>query len=249
MSVLISIVMPNYNGRRFLKESIESVRRQTYTDWELLVVDDGSTDGSEEIVTAISKEDTRIHLLRCPKNQGVALTRNLGIQKAKGAYIALLDNDDTWEPEKLEKQLELLEKTKAEIAYCSYDFMDEQGESIKRPFVVPETTDFDHMLVSSVISCSTAMIRSDVLKAHPFDPSYYHEDFVLWMELLKIPCQAVGNREVLAHYRQTQGSRSNNKKNAAYERWKVYRRQLNLPLGKSVCAFVKYAGKAVWKYR
>lgn len=249
MSELISIVMPNYNGKRYLKQSIESVRKQTYTNWELLVVDDCSKDGSEKIAAAYEKEDKRIRLIRSPKNQGVALTRNLGIQEAKGEYIALLDNDDTWEPEKLRMQLELLRKTRAEIGYCSYDFIDEMGKEIKRPFLVPEFTNFNKMLVSSVISCSTAMIRSDVLKAHPFDPTYYHEDFVLWMELLKVPYRAVGNREVLAHYRQIQGSRSNNKKNAALERWKVYRNQLHLSWGKSAVAFVRYAVKAVWKYR
>ena len=144
--------------------------------------------------------------------------------------------------------MELQAKTGAEIIYCSYDFIDENDEAIRKPFIVPRETNYDKMLASSVISCSTALIATSLLKKHLFRPEYYHEDYVLWMELLAIPVRAAGNREVLAHYRQLSGSRSNNKKNAAKQRWFVYRNVLHLGMIKSLNAFAKYALLGMIKY-
>lgn len=218
---LITVVMPNYNGRRFVEQAIDSVLNQTYSNFELLVVDDCSKDDSLQLIQQKAQSDDRIRVIALEHNAGVANARNVGIKEAKGEFIALLDNDDLWTEDKLERQLALAQKG-ADIVYCSYDFIDEQNNSIKKPFVVPQQTNFNKMLASSVISCSTSFIKTELMQAHPFNPDFYHEDYVLWMELLRVCSTAYGDQKVLMHYRQVNGSRSNKKGNAAKERWNTY---------------------------
>lgn len=248
MKKLVSVVMPVYNASKYLDETIQSVLNQTYENFELIMIDDCSKDNSLEIARRYEAQDPRVRVIAGETNQGVARVRNRGILEAKGEYIALLDSDDVWVDTKIERQVRLLESEGAEIAYCSYDFIDENSNEVLKPFIVPETTNYKKMLASSVISCSTALIDSQLLKAHPFKPEFYHEDYVLWMELLALPAKAVGDPTVLAHYRQVTGSRSNNKKNAAIQRWKTYREALELGFIESVVAFVAYALRGVMKY-
>lgn len=244
---LITVVMPNYNGHRFVEQAIDSVLDQSYQNFELIVVDDCSTDDSLQLIQQKAQSDERIRIITLEHNVGVANARNTGIKNAKGKYIALLDNDDLWTEDKLECQLELAKKG-ADIVYCSYDFIDEQNDTIKKPFVVPRQTNFNTMLVSSVISCSTSFIKTELMQEHPFNPEFYHEDYVLWMELLRVCPTAYGVQKVLMHYRQVAGSRSNKKGNAAKERWNTYRKALKLNILTSVWAFARYAVKGVVKY-
>lgn len=244
---LITVVMPNYNGRRFVEQAIDSVLNQTYSNFELLVVDDCSKDDSLQLIQQKAQSDDRIRVIALEYNAGVANARNVGIKEAKGAFIALLDNDDLWTEDKLERQLALANKG-ADIVYCSYDFIDEQNNSIKKPFIVPQQTNFNKMLASSVISCSTSFIKTELMQAHPFNPDFYHEDYVLWMELLRVCSTAYGDQKVLMHYRQVNGSRSNKKGNAAKERWNTYRKALKLNAVTSAWAFARYAVNGVVKY-
>lgn len=244
---LITVVMPNYNGHRFVEQAIDSVLSQTYQDFELLIVDDCSEDDSLQLIKQKAQSDSRIRVIALEKNVGVANARNVGIREAKGKYIALLDNDDLWTADKLECQLAIAEKG-ADIVYCSYDFIDEQNNEVKKPFIVPKQTNFNKMLASSVISCSTSFIKTELMQAHPFNPEFYHEDYVLWMELLRVCPTAYGDEKVLMHYRQVTGSRSNKKGNAAKERWNTYRKALSLNIATSMWAFVRYAVNGVMKY-
>ena len=244
---LITVVMPNYNGHRFVEQAIDSVLHQTYPNFELLVVDDCSKDNSLQLIQQKAQSDDRIRVIALEHNAGVANARNVGIKEAKGEFIALLDNDDLWTEDKLERQLALANKG-ADIVYCSYDFIDEQNNSIKKPFVVPQQTNFNKMLASSVISCSTSFIKTELMQAYPFNPDFYHEDYVLWMELLRVCPIAFGDQKVLMHYRQVTGSRSNKKGNAAKERWNTYRKALKLNVVTSAWAFVRYALNGVMKY-
>ena len=248
MSKLVSIVIPNYNSKKYIAKTLDSVISQTYTNWECIVVDDCSTDDSVEVIKEYQQKDKRIKLYQQEKNSGVANVRNVGIANAKGDYIALLDSDDLWTEDKIERQVELLENTGEKIAYCSYDFIDEKGNSIKRPFIVPKKTNFNKMLVKCVLSASTVLIDAELLKDHPFNPDFYHEDYVLWMQLLKIPIGAVGDKKVLMHYRISLNSRSHKKSNAAKQRWEVYRRVLHLSWVRSAFAFIGYAIRGVIKY-
>ncbi len=248
MECLVTVVMPVYNAESFLADAIESVLNQTYRNFELLLIDDCSKDESLHIAKKYEEKDRRVRVLRNRVNQGVAKTRNYGVREAKGEYIALLDSDDVWQQEKLERQLHLLEQENAELAYCSYDFIDEEGRTILRPFLVPKKTDFNRMLYENDIGCSTVVIRSDVFKQHLFNPDCYHEDYALWMELLQEGVKAVGLTEVYVHYRKVSGSRSDNKLNAAKQRWRIFRNELKLPLWKSTIAFAGYTVNGVVKH-
>lgn len=246
-SPLVSVVMPNYNGERFVSEAINTVLSQTYSNIELIVVDDCSTDNSPEIIENIALADSRVHFIRNNSNCGVSKTRNNGIQLAKGHYIAFLDNDDLWEKDKVERQLLLASKGYL-IVYSSYDFINEKGELIKKPFIVPPTTNFHKMLSSSAIGCSSAFIDAKLLKEHLFRTDFYHEDYLLWMELLKVVEEAAGDQKVLMHYRKVSGSRSSSKGQAAKERWKIYRKALKLNIFESSIAFLRYAINGVLKH-
>jgi len=245
---LVSVIMPVYNAERYLAEAVDSVLSQTYRSLELIIIDDCSKDNSLEIARSYAQRDARVRVIAGEKNQGVARVRNRGIQEAGGEYIALLDSDDAWREDKLERQVKLIGSAGAQIAYCSYDFMDENGKSVLKPFIVPEQTNYRKMLISNAIGCSTALVDAELMKKHPFNPECYHEDYGLWMELLKIPVKAVGDREALMHYRLVQGSRSSNKWNAAKQRWKIYRNDLKLNIAQSCMAFAGYMIWGVVKY-
>lgn len=247
--MLVSVVTPVYNCEPYLRQTVQTVLEQTFGQWEMIIVDDCSTDGTLALAHQLAAREQRICVLHNETNLGVSMTRNRGILQARGKYIALLDGDDLWAPDKLERQVRLMEQG-WDLVYCSYDFYDEKGEPLgsRKPFLVPERTDYGRMLVSSVVSCSTAMVRAELLKAHPFRADTYHEDYVLWMELFALPIRAIGDTKVLMHYRQLPGSRSNAKGNAAKQRWNVYRRVLKLGLPQSILAFLGYAVCGVKKY-
>lgn len=244
---LVSVVIPNYNGERFVVDAVMSACSQTYKNIEIIVVDDCSTDRSKKLVEKIRESDSRIILIEKEENEGVAVARNTGIQNAKGKYIALLDSDDIWEAEKIYRQL-IIAESGADIVYCSYDFIDEGGKRLGKPFIVPSTASFKTMLSESVVSCSSVFIKSKLLKEHPFSKNFYHEDYALWMELFQLRVIAKGTDEILMHYRQVKGSRSNNKVHVAKERWRIYRDKLGLDWFTSVVVFAQYMIKGIIKY-
>lgn len=244
---LISVVMPVYNAERFVAQAIESVLAQTYRNLELILVDDCSTDHSLSILQYYAQKDTRIHVLANEQNSGVANTRNTGIQAANGTYIALLDSDDCWHETKLEKQISRMMSMNADISYCSVDMVDENNRKIKT-FAVPEKTDYEEMLVRCYFICSTVVIEAALLKAHPFRTEYYHEDYLLWLELLSTNAVVIGLSEVLADYRQLVGSRSSGKVKAAINRWRIYRKALGMSFFRAVYVFIQYAIGGIRKY-
>ena len=246
---LVSVIMPAYNAGRFLESAIRSVMAQTYPHWELLVLDDGSQDDTVAIAQRLAAEDHRIRVLPNGQNLGVARTRNRGFALCKGAYAALLDSDDLWRAEKLERQLALAEQTGADIIYCSYELIDEQGRKKCEDFLVPESTDFDAMLIRTVISCSTALLSRQIVDRYRFATDVYHEDLALWLQLLRDGFAARGATEVLASYRVMTGTRASNKLKSALNRWRVFRRYLHLPLSKSAVALVRYGFLGLQKYK
>lgn len=246
---MVTIVMPAYNAGEWIEEAIGSVMAQTYRDWELLVVDDGSEDDTCAITEKLALEDARIRLIRSGENKGVAFARNHGLSLAKGEYVALLDSDDVWHPEKLERQLALARQTGADIVYCSYGIMGGHGKGLWDDFIVPECTDFESFLVRSVISCSTAMLSRRIVDRYRFDPGYYHEDLVLWLRILRDGYTARGVTQVLAQYRISSGSRSRDKWKSAANRWKVYREYFGISVAKSGRLLIRYALLGLRKYR
>jgi len=246
---LVSVIMPAYNVAAYVEEAIRSVMQQTVTDWELLVIDDRSTDNTYEIIRRVAAEDDRIRAMRNPHNMGVARTRNKGIAQARGRYVAFLDSDDAWLADKLEKQLALAGETGAGIVYCSYAIMDAAGGKAKEDYLVPASTNFERLMRENVILCSAMMVRGDILNKTQFNTDFYHEDFVLALDILKAGYTAAGCTQVLLKWRYIDNSRSFNKKKSAVNRWKVYRDYLKLPFIKSAWIFIQYALAGLKKYR
>ena len=246
---MVSVIMPAYNAEKYIEEAVRSVIAQTYEDWELIVIDDGSKDNTVRIVEEIAKEDKRIHVLKNEANIGVARTRNKGLDSCTGDLAALLDSDDYWDPEFLEKTVELENKTNSDFIYCSYGIVNEQGEKISNDFIVPERTCFEDSLVKSVISCSTVLFSKKMMREARFPVNVYHEDLALWLSMLKDGATASGVTEVLAYYRQSNNTRNKNKIKSAVRRWIICREYLGLSLSKSVVIMVKYAYCGFQKYK
>lgn len=246
---LISVIMPAYNAERFIEQAIRSVQRQTVCNWELIVVDDCSADKTAEQIRQLATEDMRIIPVYSEMNHGAAESRNIALRQCRGEFIALLDADDIWRPQKLEKQLEKARETDADIIYTSYAMIDEQGKRCYTDFIVEETTNLKAMLNCNTIGCSTVMMKAKALSGQSFVSEFYHEDYVMWLSLLKAGCTAVGVRDILVDYRVARGSRSFNKLKSARNRWRVYRDYLKLPLIPSVKAMAGYAINGLKKYR
>ena len=246
--VTVSVVMPAYNAEQFVEQAIRSVMGQTIPSWELLVLDDCSLDRTCEIVERLAAEDSRILLLRNETNQGVAKTRNRGLDRCRGSYVAFLDSDDVWYPEKLETQIELLKQEAADLTYCAYAVINQDGQQVKKDYLVPRSVGFEDLLKENVIGCSTVMLTEKVAKIYRFKEDFYHEDYVLWLQILKDGYRAVGCREILAQWRYIENSRSFDKRRSARNRWRIYREYLELPPVKSAYFFTCYALAGLKKY-
>lgn len=246
---LVSVIMPAYNAARFIEEAIQSVQAQTITNWELLVIDDGSTDDTGKLVKEIADQDSRVKLLVNECNMGVAKSRNRGLDIFRGQYVALLDSDDYWQPQMLKKMLARAEETKADIVYCSYELVDEQGVKVCNDFIVPEKTSFRESIVRSVITCSTVLLTAELAKNNRFPTNMYHEDIALWFQILRDGGTACGVPEVLAAYRQRKDSRSSDKLVSAFRRWPIYRKHLKMSIGESVVAMARYGYYGLKKFK
>lgn len=241
----ISVIMPAYNAASFIESAIRSVMRQTYQNWELLVLDDRSTDETASIAEKLASQDSRIRVIRREENSGgAAKVRNQGITLARGEYIAFLDSDDEWLPEKLERQLAAMGS--ADFCYTSYAVIDAAGVSCKLDYIVPANVDFESLLRENFIGCSTVLMRRELAG---FNTDFFHEDYVLWLQLIMDGHRGVGCPEVLTRWRYIETSRSFNKVEAAKNRWRIYRGYLHLPLIKSIRAFCSYALAGLRKYR
>lgn len=246
---LVSVIMPAYNAEKYIEQAIRSVQKQTVRSWELIVVDDRSTDKTAEQIRRLAAEDMRIIPVYSEMNHGAAESRNIALRQCRGEFVALLDADDVWHPQKLERELERARKTDADLVYSSYAMIDEQGTRCFSDFIVEESTDLQSMLNCNTIGCSTVLMKAKVLEKRPFVTDFYHEDYVMWLSLLQAGCKAVGVRDILVDYRVARGSRSFNKLKSAKNRWRVYRDYLKLPLIPSVKAMVGYAINGLKKYR
>jgi len=244
----VSVVMPAYNAEAYIEAAIRSVMNQTFENWELIVIDDGSRDATVDIVRRLTQEDARITLLQNEKNMGVSKTRNRGMDLAEDNYVAFLDSDDIWHPEKLESQLARMKQTGADFSYCSYAIVNVDGVKVKADYCVPEKITFHDLLKENVIGCSTVMLAPHVAKQYRFGSAFYHEDYVMWTQLLKDGYRACGNTEVLVDWRFIENSRSYDKRKAAMNRWRIYRKYLNLSLSQSIRAFSGYAFAGLRKY-
>lgn len=249
MGPMVSVIMPAYNAEEFVEQAIRSALAQTYTNLEVIVINDVSKDATQSIAERLAREDSRVRLLNNEKNLGAAGSRNRGMDAAEGEYVALLDSDDYWHPEKLEIQMELAQKEKADLVYSSYEIVDEKGNKKCSNFIAPKTVTYRSTLSKCEIGCLTAVMGPEVIHNYRFSSEFYHEDLVMWLQILRDGKKAVGTQKVLAAYRVRENSRAANKVNAAKWRWEIYRRAEGLSLFASAYYFVRYALAGIRKYR
>ena len=244
---LVSIIMPCYNMERYIAYTIESVQRQTYPLWELLIVDDTSTDNTVNIIQAHCAQDDRIHLTVKPKHSGIADSRNQCIKMAKGRFLAFLDADDLWHPEKLEQQLQFMMERNIGFSYSSYDCVDQIGNPLEKRVKAIGNLDHDAYMHNTIIGCSTVMIDTTIIKEVIVPNFRTSEDSATWLNILKKGFIAYGIDSSLTSYRIRQHSASSNKLKAASDLWRVYRKQEKLSLFKAIGCFVSYAFHAIKK--
>ena len=244
---LVSVIMPCYNMEKYIAYTIESVQRQTYNYWELLIVDDASTDKTANIVKSHQNQDNRIHFFAKPKHSGIADTRNQCIQMAKGRFLAFLDSDDLWHPKKLEQQLQFMMERNIGFSYSSYDCVDQIGNPLEKRVKAIGNLDHDAYMHNTIIGCSTVMIDTTIIKEVVVPNFRTSEDSATWLNILKKGFIAYGIDSSLTSYRIRQHSASSNKLEAASDLWRVYRRQEKLSLFKAIGCFVSYAFHAIKK--
>ena len=245
---LVSIIMPAYNCEKYVAEAINSILAQTYRNWELLVLDDGSKDNTLRLIKEFSQKDSRIKALSNGKNMGVSATRNRGIEIASGEWIAFLDSDDVWKPEKLEKQFEIVVKEAAEFLFTGSSYINEEGEYYKGIFEVPEKITYKKLRNQNVISCSSVLVRKKYFEHIKMEKDEMHEDYAVWLRILKLGVTAYGVNEPLLIYRISRNSKSGNKIKTVKMTYKVFRFVGINPIG-SIYFMVRHLMGAYKKYR
>lgn len=225
---LVSIVMPAYNCEKFIAEAIASVRAQTYRHWNLIVVDDCSTDGTARVASEWAARDPRVRVLSSPANGGTAAARNLGLSNCSGRYVAFLDADDAWSADKLEKQLAFMSRRNAGISFTAYEKFGSRGAG--GVIAVPPSVSWRDMLKGNRIGCSTVILDTRVLPRIRFPTGLgRQEDYALWLSLLRDGGLAYGLNEPLVRYRVHGASKSARKLRSVTAQWIVYRELEKLP--------------------
>ncbi len=244
---LVSVIMPCYNMEKFISDSIMSVRNQTYSSWELLIVDDASTDATADIVKKQCEQDNRIHFTVKPEHSGIADTRNQCLKQAQGQYLAFLDADDIWHPEKLETQLGFMVEKKVGFTYSTYDCIDEMGQPLDKSVMTAGNLNYETYLRNTIIGCSTVMVNKAVVGEVVVPAFRTSEDTATWLSILKKGFLAYAIDKPLTSYRIRQHSASSNKLKASSDLWRVYQKQEKLPLFKALGCFFSYAFHAIKK--
>lgn len=243
---LVSIVTPVYNAERFISETIESVISQSYTKWEMILVNDCSNDSSVDIITNFSQQDSRIRLINLAENSGAAVARNAGIEHARGQYIAFVDSDDTWLPDKLSKQVEFMANNQYGFSYTDLALVDEAGEMLKERVGIPESFTYSELLKNTAIACSTVVIDRVIVGDFRMPLVRKGQDTATWLMLMRErQVNAYGLTQVLNHYRQVEGSISSNRIGALKRTWNTYYNLEKLPLPKALYYFGHYVFNAI----
>jgi teichuronic acid biosynthesis glycosyltransferase TuaG len=229
---LVSVITPVWNAGTTLAETVASVRTQTHPDWEMLIVDEGSTDGSRALAERFAAEETRIRVLGWSDNRGAAAARNAGIRAARGRYLTFLDADDLWRPEKLAVQIGYMQALGVPFTFAAMERIDAAGRPLGT-IPVPARVDYARLLRGNVIPCQTAAFDRAHYGAVEMPPLPRRQDYGLWLTLLARGGEAHGLAQVLADWRMRPGSLSANKLLAAGGTWRVYREVAGLGRGRA----------------
>lgn len=243
----ISVITPVYNAEHFIEDCVLSVLAQTYTDLEYLLIDDCSHDRSREILLALQDIDSRIKPIFLENNLGPAGARNSGISAAKGQYIAFLDSDDLWLPNKLECQIEVLEKENASVVFSSYIKISETGSDMLKQVNVPSKVTYAMLMKSNYIGCSTAIYDTKKTGKVYMPDVRFRQDYGLWLKILKKGHVAIGIQQPLVKYRVRESSVSSNKFRSAIYHWRVLRESTGVSVLKGAYLFLWYVALAFRK--
>ena len=244
---VVSVIMPVYNGEKYIQKAIESVLIQK-VDFELIIIDDCSTDRTGDIIARFAGNRSDIIVLKNEKNLGAAATRNRGIQKARGEYIAFLDADDWWMPKKLERQLALLKKTGLVLCSTARELMTSDGRPTGRIIHVKRRLTYHDLLYHNSINCSSVVVKREVILEFPMGYEDSHEDYITWLKILRKYGASCAIDEPLLTYRLSAGSKSGNKLKSAKMTYKAYR-YMGFGYVKSTLCFISYAVHGVFKYQ
>ncbi len=237
--------MPAYNAATYLPAAIQSVLDQSYDKWELVVVDDASTDASLQVALEFAEKDSRIRVFPQTENGGVTAARNKALEMAGGDYIAFLDADDLWDPEKLSKQVDYMTTNNSLICYCAYRRINEEGKIVGR-VRPPVSVTYSDMLKSNFIGNLTGIYNAKILGKQYLE-HFGHEDYVAWLALIKVAGEAFSVNEELASYRVYRGSTSSNKLRTISWQWRIYRESQALGWIKSAWLIACYGVYAILK--
>lgn len=236
---LVSVVTPVHNAQDFLAQTIESVLNQTYQKFEIILVDDASSDLSRDIIDKYQKIDSRIKPVLLNENLGVANARNEGIKNANGRFIAFLDSDDLWKEDKLEKQIKFMLENDYEFTYTGYELMDEEGDMLGKVVHTKDKVDYNELLKYNVIGCLSVVIDRSKIDDIQMK-KIRHEDYSAWLKILKRGFVAYGLDENLASYRTRINSLSGNKIKSAIWTWNIIKNEEKMPLPKAMYYFSNY---------
>lgn len=232
MKELVSIITPLYNSEEFISETVDSVLAQSYNNWEMLIVDDCSTDKGVNIVKKYQNEDDRIKLIQLEKNSGAAVARNIAIKNANGRYIAFLDSDDLWQPKKLKRQIKFMQENDYAFTYTNYQKITESGGLIDEIVISPLKLNYKKALHANYIGCLTAIYDTKKIGKIYMPEIRKRQDYGLWLKILK-QVNGHGLNENLAYYRVRENSVSSNKLDLIKYHWKLYRDIENLSIFRS----------------
>lgn len=245
---VVSIVTPVYNIEKFIRETMDCVRSQTFEDWEMLLIEDGSTDKTPEVIQEYLEKtgENRIRLIRLEENVGAARARNLGVKEARGRYLAYVDADDLWEPQKLQHQLRFMEEKGAGFSFTGYEFADENGNGTGKVVKVPQTINYKEALKNTTIFTSTVMFDMEQIPKEELEmPVMKSEDTALWWKILRSGRLAYGLNENLVKYRRAGKTLSSNKLEAIRRIWNLYRKAEGMSIPASCFHFCFWAIRAV----
>lgn len=234
---LVSIIVPVHNSASFLDETILSVIRQTYTNWELIIIDDFSIDSSLKIAHKFVAQDNRVKLISLRKNEGVSYARNEGIKKSKGSYIAFLDSDDIWDKSKLSTQMQFMMDTKCCLSHTAYRKVDKKGDIIANHIPVSKSVNYHQLLKHNQIGTSTSMYNVEILGKRLLG-NIGRTDFTLWLSILRENRVSLGIDIPLVSYRVHNNSISHNKIRSIRKTWDVYRKVENMDLLRSLYFYI-----------
>ena len=247
MNKLVSIIVPCYNSSKFICQCIDSVLIQSYSNWEMLIVDDCSSDNYRDLILKYSQSNKKIKTFFLEKNVGPAEARNIAISNAKGKYIAFLDSDDVWRKHKLERQINFMNNNKISFSFTSYQPISENGEKKYSVINVPKKIGYHGYLKNTIIGCLTVVIDREEVGEFQMPNITSSHDMALWLLIMKRDFFAFGLNENLAYYRLVSTSNTSKKWKAAKDVWNVYRSVEKLNIFHSFICFVGYVYNAIKK--